>query len=114
MRRTFGAPDSGLFIGLFLACYGYACNLALVPWICFSDWGRDMAKKKMGDADVMTDPIFLLLMTFQPRYLLVAIVGGLAGIWAGAAEVLGACSVLLAASATHAAWRVMRWSADPT
>lgn len=113
LRETFGLPRSGLATALFLAAYGYACSLALIPWICFSDWGRMMAKKKMGDVDMMSDPIFVTFMSYQPQYVALAIVGGLLAALTGSTAALGAIAVLLAGSATFAAWRAMRWSSAP-
>lgn len=114
LRRTFGLPDSSPWLGLFLLACGYVCNLVLIPWIFFSDWGRMMSKKEMGDPEVLKDPIYLMLMSFMPSHYLLAILGALISLAAAPAPVAGVCALLLAATATLCAWRVMRWSPSPT
>lgn len=114
LRREIGVPDSSLWLGPYIALCGYICHLALIPWICFSDWGRVMRKKKMGDAGVIEDPIFILLMLFTPRYVALAALGALASIGAGTHAIAGLAAVSVAGFAAMTAWRVMRWSPNPT
>lgn len=114
LRRTFGMPGSSLWLGLFLLACGYVCNLVLIPWLWFSDWGRMMSKRTMGDPEVMRDPIYLMLMSFMPSHYILAIIAALISLAVTPASVAGACAVFLAASATLCAWRVMRWSPRPT
>jgi len=114
LRNEFGTPRTGFSVSLFLAACGYVCNLTLIPWICFSDWGLAMRKKKMGDTDVMSDPIFVQLMTFMHRYIALAAICGIVSCWAAPNAVSAIGVMIIMASAAFAAWSVMRWNPRPT